>query len=282
MVGIQVFNERDAPRRRRYTAVSPAATSGDSCGWMGRLLSIDRDKYRLPQREHHFSNPGRFDHGRAWRLGVGLFAAKSVLHFRAAAFRRPRGVVHDRGRSEGRRGPGGPSGAAARLRRAARGREELTHAGAPDALWKDVVALARPSLSFRRGRYYYNPPVSDRVRQEQSQLQGVRRAVDQLLGHVPADGTPVERRGQDRVGFVQSVAVRTEDGEEFTLLSRDLSTTGIRLVGTRRLLGHKVHVLVPRPTANRPTTFSSASSGPAPWATACSRTAALSSTCPAQ
>ena len=31
-----------------------------------------------------------------------------------------------------------------------------------------------------------------------------------------------------------------------TLLTRDLSTNGIRLVGTRRLLGQKVHVLIPR------------------------------------
>jgi hypothetical protein len=30
-----------------------------------------------------------------------------------------------------------------------------------------------------------------------------------------------------------------------TLLSRDLSTTGIRLVGTKRLLGQKVRVLIP-------------------------------------
>ncbi len=55
--------------------------------------------------------------------------------------------------------------------------------------------------------------------------------------------------------FVQTVAVRTEDGEEFTLLSRDLSATGIRLVGTRRLLGHKVHVLVPRPDGEPPYDF---------------------------
>ena len=40
------------------------------------------------------------------------------------------------------------------------------------------------------------------------------------------------------------MTVRTEDGREFTLLSRDLSATGIRLIGTRRLLGHKVHVII--------------------------------------
>ena len=32
-------------------------------------------------------------------------------------------------------------------------REELAHAGVPEDLWKDVVALARPSLSYRRGKY---------------------------------------------------------------------------------------------------------------------------------
>ncbi|HVS38390.1 MAG TPA: PilZ domain-containing protein, partial [Gemmataceae bacterium] len=97
-------------------------------------------------------------------------------------------------------------------------------------------------------RYYYSAPVSERVRQEQSQQQNVRRAVDELLRRHPAgDVAPFERRGQDRVDFVQSVAVRAENGEEFTLLSRDLSTTGVRLVGTRRLLGQKVHVLFPAP-----------------------------------
>jgi PilZ domain-containing protein len=134
-------------------------------------------------------------------------------------------------------------------------REELTQAGASDDLWKDVVALARQSLTLRRGRYYYSAPVSDRVRQEQSQQQGVRRAVDQLLRDNPAAAAPVERRGQDRIDFVQTVTVRTEDGAEFTLLSRDLSANGIRLVGTRRLLGQKVHVLVPRPGGEPPYDF---------------------------
>ncbi len=135
-------------------------------------------------------------------------------------------------------------------------REELEQAGASDDLWKDVVALARPSLSFRRGRYYFSAPVSDRVRQEQSHQAGVQRAVHQLLNaEAPQGGGPVERRGGDRVDFVQTVTVRGEDGAECTLLSRDLSATGIRLVGTRRLLGQKVHVLVPRPSGEPPYDF---------------------------
>ena len=135
-------------------------------------------------------------------------------------------------------------------------REELVQAGASAALWKDVVALARRSLTLRRGRYYYSDPVSERVRREQNQQLGVRQAVDQLLSLArPGEAAPVERRSQGRVDYVQTVTVRTEDGGEFALLSRDLSATGIRLVGTRRLLGQKVHVLVPAAGENGPYDF---------------------------
>src|SRR5262249_34874548 len=110
-------------------------------------------------------------------------------------------------------------------------REELSQAGLSDALWKDVVALARPSLRCRRGRYYYAAPLSPRMRQEQSQQAEVQRAVRQLLRRHAARNEGVERRGEQRVEFVQSVQVVAEDGQACTLLSRDLSATGIRLVG---------------------------------------------------
>jgi len=135
-------------------------------------------------------------------------------------------------------------------------RAELKQAGEPEAMWKDVLALARASLTFRRGRYYFTAPISERVRREQTQQHGVRLAVEELLRGAPAeDAGPAERREQDRVDFVQTVAVRTEDGAEFSLLSRDLSAAGIRLVGTRRLLGQKLRVLVPRGGGQRPYDF---------------------------
>jgi hypothetical protein len=126
-------------------------------------------------------------------------------------------------------------------------RDELTRGGVPDTLWKDVVALARPSLSYRHGRYYFTYPVSDRVRHAQTQQRGIHRAVRQLIRHYRGADGHVERRERDRVDFVQPVKVVTEDRREFTLLSRDLSPTGIRLIGTRRLLGQKVRVHIPRP-----------------------------------
>jgi hypothetical protein len=137
-------------------------------------------------------------------------------------------------------------------------REECIQAGAPENLWQDVVALARPALALRRGRYYYTDPVSDRVRREQLQQRGVRRAVRQLIRQARPDdagGARVERRVEDRVEFVQAVTVRTENGQEFSLQTRDLSASGVRLVGPKRLLGQKVHVLFPRPDGQAPLDF---------------------------
>jgi hypothetical protein len=124
-------------------------------------------------------------------------------------------------------------------------RSVLSEAGISETLWKDVLAVARPSLAYRKGRYYYTSPVSDRVRQEQSQQHGIQQAVRQIIRQVKNAADGVERREQERVDFIQQVKVRTEDQREFTMLTRDLSPTGIRLIGTRRFLGQKIHVSIP-------------------------------------
>jgi hypothetical protein len=127
-------------------------------------------------------------------------------------------------------------------------REELARAGVDESLWKDVLALARPALSYRRGRYHYAAPVSARVRAEQSHQQDIRSAVERLIRHYQeAEAARVERREQGRHDFIMPVKVVTEDNRSLTFLSRDVSATGIRLVGTRRLLGQKVRILVPTP-----------------------------------
>lgn len=123
-------------------------------------------------------------------------------------------------------------------------RTVLSGAGVSEALWKDVLAVARPSLTYRNGRYYYSTPVSERVRQEQAQQVGIQKAIREIIRHYRG-GTRVERREEDRIDFVQPVKVKLEDGHEFTLLTRDLSSTGIRLIGTRRFLGQKIRVAIP-------------------------------------
>src|SRR5262249_31256514 len=126
-------------------------------------------------------------------------------------------------------------------------REELTQAGLPDSFWKDVLALARASLTYRRGKYYYTAPVSERVRPQPSQQRGINPAVQHLIAQHTSSSHSIERREANRVDFIQPVKVITETGQELTLLSRDLSASGIRLVGTRRLLGQKIRVVIPSP-----------------------------------
>jgi hypothetical protein len=124
-------------------------------------------------------------------------------------------------------------------------RTVLNEAGLCESLWKDVLAVARPSLTYRKGRYYYTTPVSDRVRQEQAHQFDIRKSVREIIRR-HRSSTRVERREEDRIDLVQPVQVRTEDGREYTLLTRDLSPTGIRLIGTRRLLGQKLRVRIPK------------------------------------
>jgi hypothetical protein len=134
-------------------------------------------------------------------------------------------------------------------------REEIAQAGLPDEQWKEVVTLARPSLSLRRGRYYYITSVSIRQRQEEKQRRVIHQTIKKLMRRFRAAAERVERRGQDRLDFIQPMTVLTEDGREHHLLSRDLSPTGIRLIGTRRLLGQRVHVVIPDPEGGPPTRF---------------------------
>jgi hypothetical protein len=134
-------------------------------------------------------------------------------------------------------------------------REEIAQAGLPEDQWKDVLTLARPSLSLRRGRYYYITSGTLRRQYEEKQRRTIHLTIKKLMRRFRAVADRVERRVQDRLDFIQPITVVTEDGREHHLLSRDLSPTGIRLIGTRRLLGQRVHVLIPDPEGGSPTRF---------------------------
>jgi len=132
-------------------------------------------------------------------------------------------------------------------------RAELRLAGLDDQQWKDVVTLAKTNLFYRQGRYYYaGNVVSPRLRQEQEQHRKIHKAIDLILKRHRTDLKDNERRGQTRVDFIQAVTVQTEHGNPMTLLSRDLSATGIRLLGTHRLLGQKVRVDIPQEESDPP------------------------------
>jgi hypothetical protein len=124
-------------------------------------------------------------------------------------------------------------------------RSELRIAGLAEAEWKNVIALTKETLVRRQGRYYHKDAFSPRLQKEHVQHQAVEKAIRRLIKQHKRKSKTDERRGQARIDFVQPVKVRTEDGKEFALMSRDLSATGVRLLGTKRLLGQKVQLELP-------------------------------------
>jgi PilZ domain len=126
-------------------------------------------------------------------------------------------------------------------------REELGKVGLPETHWKEVVSLAGSALYYRQGRYYYVNTVSPRLRAQLNQQGEVQQTIRRLIRLHKQKSGKVERRSQDRIDFIQPVTVRTEDGRAYRLLSRDLSNNGIRLIGTRSLLGQKIHVEIHEP-----------------------------------
>jgi hypothetical protein len=121
-------------------------------------------------------------------------------------------------------------------------RSELKLAGLPEARWKDVLALAKASFNYRQGRYYHAAAVSARLFEEQAQRRLIDKGIRKIIRAHRAALKQRERRGQARNDFIQPVKVSTDDGKVWNLVSRDLSPTGIRLLGTKRLLGQKVRV----------------------------------------
>lgn len=124
-------------------------------------------------------------------------------------------------------------------------RSELRIAGLAETEWKSVLAAAQASLIHREGRYYHKDAFSPRLQKEHAQQKTIQKAIRRLIKEHRDQDRKKERRGQQRVDFVQPVKIRTEDGKEYALLSRDLSATGVRLLGTKRLLGQKVQLELP-------------------------------------
>lgn len=134
-------------------------------------------------------------------------------------------------------------------------REELEEAGVSCSLWKDVLALARPSLVYRDGRYHYQSPVSSRLLDEQARRARVELAVRDVIEEQKNTERQRDRRQRDRLAFIQSVRVIDEQGRSSTLLTRDISATGIRLIGTKHLLGQKLTIHIPAPGEGAETVF---------------------------
>jgi hypothetical protein len=121
-------------------------------------------------------------------------------------------------------------------------RAELVQAGLAEEDWEKVVALAGPALVYAKGRYY--PAEGTKVTPTRGQ-QRIERVAARLIRRCRATTAREERRRERRIDFIQPVEVLTEGGHELTVLSRDLSLTGVRLISAQSLLGQKIHLLLP-------------------------------------
>ena len=131
-------------------------------------------------------------------------------------------------------------------------RTEAKLAGLAEPQWKDVTALVKAELHYRQGRYYPADPVSARRAEAEAQQGRIAKAIRGLIRQHRATVKQHERRGETRIDFIQPVKVHTADGHVLNLLSRDVSTSGIRLVGTKQLLGQKVQVELPHAKSDAP------------------------------
>jgi hypothetical protein len=134
-------------------------------------------------------------------------------------------------------------------------REELRQSGQPDGSWRDVLAILRESLHYRQGRYNFICQFDSRLEQELLQQRRIHRSVRDVMRRHRAQDNQQERRRQGRVDFIKPVRVQAADGREYTLLSRDLSLTGIQLLGSRSFLGQKIHVWLPEGDGKRSLCF---------------------------
>lgn len=122
-------------------------------------------------------------------------------------------------------------------------RQTLARAGLPEGRWLEVVSLAGDMLTKHDGRFYYAGPARASC-PERRPHRHLGQAVRQLIRGYRSTMRE-ERRRQGRFDFVHPVQVEMEDGRTVTILSCDLSTSGIRLVAPFSLLGKKVRVTLP-------------------------------------
>lgn len=125
-------------------------------------------------------------------------------------------------------------------------RGELLQAGQDESRWKEVVELLRDSLKFRQGRYYFIGEGKEKLTQEKQQRTNVREMLQELLEQVKNNQDPKDRRQEERIPYTQPLKILTEDNLELTVLSQDLSPSGIRFIANRSFLGRKVRILLPK------------------------------------
>jgi hypothetical protein len=128
---------------------------------------------------------------------------------------------------------------------------ELANAGLPEARWPDVVSLAGCLLTKRDGRYYHSATNHPSQREKCAQRR-LQQTVRRIIGDYQVSARH-ERRHRGRIDFVRTVKVESEDSRCVMLITSNLSSSGIRLIGPASLLGQKLRVSLASDEGTTPT-----------------------------
>lgn len=119
-------------------------------------------------------------------------------------------------------------------------REELQRLGFDGRRWREFIRQAGSLLTYKNGRYYYLPALNEtRLREEERQLH-VRALLQALLEQHKRTHHREERRAADRMEAIWPITLILEDGSVHRAVTRDISAAGIRLLGSKSLLGQRI------------------------------------------
>src|SRR5260370_33864683 len=102
-------------------------------------------------------------------------------------------------------------------------RAELAQLRIPQKQWKEVVALSRPALRYRQGRYYFRALVSPRMREEKRHQRAVHLSVRQLIREYKKNNALADRRQQRRIDFLHPVNIPLDNKRNLPVLRPHLS-----------------------------------------------------------
>lgn len=125
-------------------------------------------------------------------------------------------------------------------------RAALESAGLPTGCWREVVGLLQGRLFLRRQRYHHLTPLQARARQELECKQRIGKLIKQMLRRYREFLVGMnDRRAERRFQFIRSVKIQANDGRETSLLSLDVSASGLRLIGRSDLRGQRIRIEIP-------------------------------------
>ncbi|MGF1580887.1 MAG: PilZ domain-containing protein [Gemmataceae bacterium] len=125
--------------------------------------------------------------------------------------------------------------------------------GATSNRHREIIPLSQPPDSPQPAEASPQTVSVSPPREAPENSSELREAIRRLIATQKQREFRVDGRDEERILLSQSVKIRLEDQQEISVLSQDLSPSGIGLVSTRSLLGRKLRLILPTETPDCPT-----------------------------